>query len=640
MNKPLRKAKLQGSDVLQLLTQEADRLEPRAARAMRDAFEAIRGRGDATQIAQMVERGQFSQIERLYGSDMTSSEFAAFRRVVGNAAMAGAKISADEQGTVVGIREDFRIEVGVTNPKLANFAENLTSTRIREIDNSVRGTIRGVVRDGSVAGDDPFAIARRIRTSIGLTRRQEAAVNAYRRNLESLDPYALQRALRDKRSDAGIRRAITDAKPLSRERVENLVDRYRARWINYRSQVIGRTETVRAVQGAQWELFQQMIDDGRIDERQVLRTWFVTADDKLRDAHAAIPLMNPDGVGQNEKFKSPLGDILYPADPDAVAANVIQCRCAVFAEIVSAELLGLRDPPRSQAEQSPPPASVQELVTPPTDAGRAQALPNGFLLDDQPIPKGIAATEAFIRDRGISTRTQLKGLPARAAGVMAHEMDLIRQRFDVQPLAFVGPASRLLPRAKPRGAVAAVYPTVRDLSTGDRGGYHMSTTYGSDRDLDRSVEVAKDVRKLSQARKRRDQLAGLEKPTVTQAVQSRAAQMNDDGINYAFTVDYENPAATTRDGQLRSTVAHEFGHVIHLVDKDRIGGEIDTFLRANPRVFDEGWHLLLSEYSRSNTRELVAESFAVYIREPSRNHYRIHPALLDIFRKYDRSFVQ
>jgi hypothetical protein len=248
------------------------------------------------------------------------------------------KATSDTQGVVNGAQEDFQIAVGL-NPRLEQFAITLTSTRIREIDQTTRDTIRQVLQRGLTAGDDPFAIARQIRSSIGLTRRQEAAVSNYERMLRALDPEALDRKLRDRRSDGTVERAIRNDKTLTEAQIRSLVDRYRDRYVKYRANVIARTESIRAVQGAQWELFQDMINKGQIDARQVRRTWIHTGDAHVRNAHLQIPSLNPRGVGQAETFTSPLGPILYPGDPSALAANTIQCRCAVFARIIDRGLL-------------------------------------------------------------------------------------------------------------------------------------------------------------------------------------------------------------------------------------------------------------------------------------------------------------
>jgi hypothetical protein len=73
--------------------------------------------------------------------------------------------------------------------------------------------------------------------------------------------------------------------------------------------------------------------------------------------------MNERGVGHAEPFASPLGPILYPGDPNALAANTIQCRCAVFARIIDRGLL-----PSSPGAVVPPPPPAPAPKAPPTPA--------------------------------------------------------------------------------------------------------------------------------------------------------------------------------------------------------------------------------------------------------------------------------
>lgn len=345
--------KLQPSQVLGLFDEEIDRLSPRAARAMRQLFEGVRNRVDAEELARLVRLGDLRGIERLLRINPTDPEAEEFAKAINRAVRVAAQKSRDtmeEPKTLEG--NVLAVDVNATpNPRLEQYAATMTATRIRAIDQQTRDLLRDTIRVGSVQGDDPFAIARRLRGNIGLTARQAQAVANYERNLRTNDPYALQRELRDRRSDGPVRRAIRGERQLSEAQIQSLVDRYRDRWLKYRSQVIGRTETIRAVQGAQWELIQSYIDSGQIDERQVRREWITTPDDRLRDAHAMIPVMNEGGVGQNEPFRSPLGPIMYPGDPSAPAENTIQCRCAVFVRIVDPELLGLRAESRPTAGQ-------------------------------------------------------------------------------------------------------------------------------------------------------------------------------------------------------------------------------------------------------------------------------------------------
>jgi hypothetical protein len=357
--------KMTGSDAVAVFLRAAEFMDPKIARAFIAAIEAIRLRIPAETIARMIERRDFTSLENAFAGHFTSTEWQPYGQAIQQAVLVGVKATSETQGVINGAQEDFEIRVGL-NPRLEQFAQTMTSTRIREIDQTTRDTIRQVLQSGTTAGDDPFAIARRIRGSIGLTQRQEAAVNNYERMLRALDPEVLDRKLRDRRSDASVARAINNDKALTDAQVRSLVDRYRDRYIKYRANVIGRTESIRAVQGAQWELFQDMINKGQIDARQVRRTWINTGDGNVRNSHVQIPDLNPRGVGQAETFSSPLGPILYPGDPSAVAANTIQCRCAVFARIISRDLLPSSPgavvapppPPPRPVPSAPPPAPV------------------------------------------------------------------------------------------------------------------------------------------------------------------------------------------------------------------------------------------------------------------------------------------
>jgi hypothetical protein len=355
MNVEIRK--ITASDAVAVFLRAAEGMDPKIARAFIAAIETIRTRVPAEQLARFIERRDFASLENAFASHFTSTEWQAYGKAIEQAVLAGVKATSTTQGVINGAQADFEIAVGL-NPRLEQFAITMTSTRIREIDQTTRDTIRQVLQRGLTAGDDPFAIARQIRGSIGLTRRQEAAVSNYERMLRALDPEALERKLRDRRSDGSVGRAIANDKALTDAQIRSLVDRYRDRYVKYRANVIARTESIRAVQGAQWELFQDMINKGQIDIRQVRRKWINTNDGHVRNSHVQIPQINPRGVGQAETFASPLGPILYPGDPSALAANTIQCRCTVFARIISRGLIpGLEDPaPPPPAPPPPRPA--------------------------------------------------------------------------------------------------------------------------------------------------------------------------------------------------------------------------------------------------------------------------------------------
>ncbi len=190
---------------------------------------------------------------------------------------------------------------------------------------------------GVEAGSNPRVQARNFRDSIGLTEQQWKAVAAYRTALEkvgqqseSAQADALTRALRDKRGDSQVRRAIRQMKPLPPEKIDWMVQRYSERYVKYRSEVIGRTEALRAVHEGNNEMYQQAIDAGTFSADDLERKWVTHLDGRERDWHRFL-------AGKKAKFGEPWvnekGAIRYPGDPLATSANVIQCRCGVTTRI-------------------------------------------------------------------------------------------------------------------------------------------------------------------------------------------------------------------------------------------------------------------------------------------------------------------
>lgn len=638
MNAAIRK--MTASDAVAVFLRAAEGMDPKIARAFIAAIEAIRTRVPAEQIARMIERRDFVSLENAFSSHFTSTEWQPYGKAIEQAVLAGVKATSDTQGVVNGAQEDFVIAVGL-NPRLEQFALTLTSTRIREIDQTTRDTIRQVLQRGLTAGDDPFAIARQIRGSIGLTRRQEAAVSNYERMLRALDPEALERKLRDRRSDGSVERAIRNDKALTEAQIRSLVDRYRDRYVKYRANVIARTESIRAVQGAQWELFQDMINKGQIDARQVRRTWIHTGDAHVRNAHLQIPSLNERGVGQAEPFTSPLGPILYPGDPSALAANTIQCRCAVFARIIDRGLLPSTSPGQAAPPPPPPPVAARPLPAM-TDEERRRGEPEpGFAYERYKPLKSLEQIEDYVRTSGVAGKADLKGTTLSALNVALPAMQEVVERFDLKPLAAFGNITRFYSRVRgPKGALAAIYSTITDGPTGNKGLFHIPAS-GFGQGQDKISKIARKnapayLTKRDAALEGKDLNRKFKNVIIDQEVRERVKEMDSrNGGTYNWTVD----STEDRDEiAIRSTVFHEYGHVIHLTDP-KIGAEINEFLRVH-RPLMTGWDLLLSVYGGTNEKEYIAETFALYMGMPESEHFRIHPELLKIYRRLDRKVTR
>lgn len=220
------------------------------------------------------------------------------------------------------------------NPVALDTWSRYQQLKITRLTQEASDTINQVLRRELTAGTGPYDTARKIRDSLGLTANQEQAVHNYRTALENRLSNALERKLRDGRFDSTVRRAIATDKALTKEQVDKMVSRYTERQLKHRSEMIARTESTRAINAGQQAYFETAVKDGKVLASQVRRFWVVTRDERTRQSHRAIPNMNPDGVGLNEPFKSPLGPIMYPSDPSATADNTIGCRCALFTRII------------------------------------------------------------------------------------------------------------------------------------------------------------------------------------------------------------------------------------------------------------------------------------------------------------------
>jgi hypothetical protein len=603
MNAVLRK--MTASDAVAVFLRAAEGMDPKIARAFIAAIETIRTRVPAEQIARMIERRDFTSLENAFSGHFTSTEWQPYGAAIQQAVLAGVKATSDTQGVINGAQEDFQIAVGL-NPRLEQFALTMTSTRIREIDQTTRDTIRQVLQSGTTAGDDPFAIARRIRGSIGLTRRQEAAVSNYERMLRALDPEALDRKLRDRRSDGTVDRAIRNDKALTDAQVRSLVDRYRDRYIKYRANVIARTESIRAVQGAQWELFQDMINKGQIDARQVRRTWIHTGDGNVRNSHVQIPSLNPRGVGQAETFTSPLGPILYPGDPSAVAANTIQCRCAVFARIISRGLIPGLEEPALPPPAPPPPVRVSP--PPPPVAAPAPQFAYKTLAPSKTVKEAIARMTGTIAARvELPSGAKLEMINKTHAAALE-----VQERFGFGPMGFLGNHKKTGVQYKWHPSAIAAFDMKRDF-------YLAAEKSFNDDYIDATIELSRNLASSYYAGARKTVNAGstMSDGTIDNDVVTR--------FNQIKPASYKN----TVQNDPKDVVYHELGHRFHA----QLKADVDFILEG---ISANHWGLLLSKYSRTSKEELVAESFALYMQGDKSQFFRIYPPLLRLFQRLDK----
>lgn len=300
----------------------AERFEPRLKGALLKAFEAL--------------RLPTSQIQRALESQGLEGVMALFDSIEDKVALG---IRDELQAA---IRESGRVTVGLMpsaavlnpnfafntlNPVTVDFIRNYELNLIHQVSEGTRNAIRNKLRRDIIAGNNPRRTASEVKQTVGLTARQELAIENYRRALTELDPLALERELRDKRYDGTVRRALRQKTPLNPKQIDSMVARYREKFIRHRATTISRTESMRAVTVGQQASVKQMLASRAIDEQLIRRFWVNTKDKRTRDAHRLVPSMNPEGVAFGESYKTSLGPLAFPRDPNGTGSNTINCRC-------------------------------------------------------------------------------------------------------------------------------------------------------------------------------------------------------------------------------------------------------------------------------------------------------------------------
>lgn len=183
----------------------------------------------------------------------------------------------------------------VADPALLLAVDAYGAERVVAISTTTREAIRAAITTVFETGQNVGQLARAIRGLVGLTPRQAASLVRY---------------------SAGL-----TADGVSPARAETLLARQTQRLIRRRAITIARTETIDAASAGQHLLWQQARTQGLVGP-ELRRYWVITPDDRLCFLCRAVPGLNPDGVGLDETFQTPLGGVLHPTLHP-------QCRCAV-----------------------------------------------------------------------------------------------------------------------------------------------------------------------------------------------------------------------------------------------------------------------------------------------------------------------
>ena len=311
--------KRQFRDPAQRLFRLVDTLEPRFRRQFQNMLSLVKNDLTVARLTRLIETGQQQEafnVIRAHVEQLASRYNAGY-----------IEAGQDTAQVLSGYTRPLVVTFNVVNERAVRIMQNNQLNFVREFTREQTEATRQALIRGVREGLNPRAQARAFRDSIGLTSRQEAAVNNYSRLLRENNRQALERGLRDRRFDGTVRRAINNGKPLTDGQIDRMVGRYRERYLKYRSEVIARTEALQAAHEGTEEMFNQAIENGNIRADQLQARWHTRQDGRQRDSHDAM-------AGQTRRHGEPFvsggGNLIrYPGDPQAPAEEIIQCRCAV-----------------------------------------------------------------------------------------------------------------------------------------------------------------------------------------------------------------------------------------------------------------------------------------------------------------------
>lgn len=134
---------------------------------------------------------------------------------------------------------------------------------------------------------------------------------------------------KDLRWQAGQIQSVTMQAILQGESIQNISRRIARTMgeVNHKSTIrYARTAITSAENAGRLDSYRRAVQLGI----QVKKTWLATLDRRTRHAHRQL-----DGQTRpiDEPYDSPLGEIMYPGDPEAAPANIWNCRCSQIAKI-------------------------------------------------------------------------------------------------------------------------------------------------------------------------------------------------------------------------------------------------------------------------------------------------------------------
>jgi hypothetical protein len=321
--------------------------ERQLLRAFQRAMSDIKDGAILVQLQAAIERNDFDAVLTVLGMDRAA--FAPIEDGIAAAYKAGGdKVAAQIRRVPVPQVGAVVFRFNVRDPKAEQWLLNRSSDLVTEMLDGQREVIQASLARGMILGNNPRTTAldlvgrinplTKARTGgvVGLTTQQQQWVYNAADELRNLDPNYFSRALRDKRFDSMIKKAIESGEPLSQANIDKAVTQMQNRALRYRGETIARNESLNALRAGQHASIEQVVELGEVESRDVLKFWDASGDSRTREDHVEMEQKYADGIPIDEPFVFPDGtEAMFPGDSSLGASPemVIQCRCVSRTEI-------------------------------------------------------------------------------------------------------------------------------------------------------------------------------------------------------------------------------------------------------------------------------------------------------------------
>jgi len=254
----------------------------------------------------------------------------------GQTYLSGARVAVDGMEQQLG----QTISLNLTVQQSIDYGQQRAGALISGIQQTQLNAVRDTLALSLEQGVDVGSTGRILRGSVGLSPRQATALANYERGLTEL--YTTGRTSVTLR---GLGRPLADARysldRLSEARIEEMVDRYRERLVNYRAEMIARTELARSANRGAYEEQMAQASDGLFGARSANRIWLTTPDDRLCEDCDA---MDGQTISFLESFEYDSGaDDEEPGPGEVTVMDVPplhpNCRCTTILEITDESMI-------------------------------------------------------------------------------------------------------------------------------------------------------------------------------------------------------------------------------------------------------------------------------------------------------------